>query len=190
MASTDLDPPGLAQRIEDLLELVAREGGPAVGHAAEELVRVLMRFYGSGLEQMIAIVRAGAGDTMVHRMAADPLVAGLLALHDLHPVPLEQRLGHALDTARRRLGSHGSGIALGEIDDEGSVHVVLAGGGCGTDTIKDVVASAIAELAPEAAGVVFDAEPAGPPLLQIGFRPPGSATTSTEMAESTSGRVP
>jgi hypothetical protein len=171
MASTDLDPPGLAQRIEELLEQIAGEGGPAVGHAAEELVRVLMRFYGSGLEQIIAIVKAGAGDTLVHRMAADPLVAGLLALHDLHPVPLEARLGHAMDTARRRLGSHGSGISLGEVDAEGRVHVVVAGGGCGMDTIKDVVATAISELAPETAGVVFDAAAAGPALLQIGFRP-------------------
>lgn len=171
MASTDLDPPGLAQRIEELLEQIAGEGGPAVGHAAEELVRVLMRFYGSGLEQIIAIVRAGAGDTLVHRMAADPLVAGLLALHDLHPVPLDSRLGHAMDTARRRLGSHGSGISLGEVDPEGRVHVVVAGGGCGMDTIKDVVATAISEFAPETAGVVFDAAPTGPALLQIEFRP-------------------
>jgi hypothetical protein len=171
MASTDLDPPGLAQRIEELLDRITTEGGPEVGYAAEELVRVLMRFYGSGLEQIIAIVRAGAGDTIVHRMAADPLVAGLLALHDLHPVPVTDRLQHALNTARRKLGSHGSGISLGEIDAEGRVHVLVAGGGCGTDTIKDVVAAAIDDLAPELAGVVFDAVPAGPALLQIGVRP-------------------
>jgi Fe-S cluster biogenesis protein NfuA len=172
MASTDLDPQGLAGRIEELLEGISADAGPAVGYAAEELVRVLMKFYGSGLEQMIAIVRAGAGDTIVHRMAADPLVAGLLALHNLHPVPVEQRLGHAMDTARRKLGSHGSGITLGEIDDEGMVHIVVAGGGCGMDTMKDVVATAVSELAPEVAGVVFDTAPAAPALLQIGLRPP------------------
>lgn len=172
MASTDLDPSGLAQRIEELLENITSEGGPAVGYAAEELVRVLMKFYGSGLEQMVAVVRAGAGDTVVHRMAADPLVAGLLALHDLHPVGVEQRLGHAMDTARRKLGSHGTGISLGEIDAEGMVHVIVGGGGCGMDTIKDIVAAAISELAPEVGGVVFDAAPAGPALMQIGFRPP------------------
>lgn len=172
MASTDLDPQGLAGRIEELLEAITTDGGPAVGHSAEELVRVLMRFYGSGIEQMVSIVQAGAGDTIVHRMAADPLVAGLLALHDLHPVPVEQRLGHALDAARRRLGSHGSGVTLAGIDDEGRVHVQVAGGGCGMDTIKDVVATAVSELAPEVAGVVFDTAAAGPALLQIGVRPP------------------
>ncbi len=172
MASTDLNPEGLAGRIEELLDRIAADGGPALGHAAEELVRVLMRFYGAGMEQMVAIVRAGAGDTIVHRMAADPLVAGLLALHDLHPVPVEQRLDHAMDTARRKLGSHGSGVTLAGIDDEGQVHVKVAGGGCGMDTIKDIVAASISELAPEVAGVVYDAAPPGPALLQIGVRPP------------------
>lgn len=171
MSSVDLDPQGLAGRIEELLEGIAADAGPGVGHAAEELVRVLMRFYGSGLEAMVAIVKAGAGETIVHRMAADPLVAGLLALHELHPVPVEQRLAHAMDTARRRLGSHGSGVTLGGIDDDGTVHVLVAGGGCGMDTVKDVVATSISELAPEVAGVVFDAAPAGPTLLQIGVRP-------------------
>ena len=177
MSSTDLDPQGLAGRIEELLDAITAEGGPAVGHAAEELVRVLMRFYGTGLEQMVSIVRVGAGDTIVHRMAADPLVAALLALHDLHPVPLEQRLGHALDAARRGLGSHGSGLALGGVDAEGQVHVTVAGGGCGMDTIKDLVTKSIGELAPEVAGVVFDAAPVGPALLQIGRRPPERVAT-------------
>ena len=48
--------------------------------------------------------------------------------------------------------------------------MLLAGGGCGADTVKDVVAAAITELVPEVTGVVFDAEPVGPPLLQIGIR--------------------
>ena len=170
MASTDLDAAGLAQRIEELLDKIAAEGGPGVAHAAEELVRVLMRFYGAGLEQVVSVIRAGGGDAMVHRLSADPLVAGLLALHDLHPVPVAQRLDHALDTARRRLGAHGTGITLGDIDDDGAIHVLLAGGGCGADTVKDVVAAAITELVPEVTGVVFDAEPVGPPLLQIGIR--------------------
>jgi Fe-S cluster biogenesis protein NfuA len=170
VASIDLDAAGLANRIEELLDGIAESGGPGVGHAAEELVRVLMRFYGAGLEQVVSIVRAGGGDALVHRLAADPLVAGLLALHDLHPVPVAERLDHAVATARRRLGAHGSGITLGEIDDDGAVHVLLAGGGCGADTVKDVVAGAITELVPEVAGVVFDAEPAGPALLQIGMR--------------------
>ncbi|OLT16431.1 hypothetical protein BJF78_14200 [Pseudonocardia sp. CNS-139] len=111
MASTDLDPQGLAARVEELLEGITADGGPAVGHAAEELVRVLMRFYGSGLEQIVAVVRAGGGDTLVHRMAADPLVAALLALHDLHPVPLAS--GWATRSTPRGGGSARTAAACG-----------------------------------------------------------------------------
>ena len=34
MASTDLDPQGLAGRIEELLDRLTTDGGPAAGHAA------------------------------------------------------------------------------------------------------------------------------------------------------------
>ena len=44
-------------------------------------------------------------------------------------------------------------------------------GGCGVDTVRDVVEAAVAEVAPDTAGVVFDRAPAEPPLLQIGMRP-------------------
>ena len=43
--------------------------------------------------------------------------------------------------------------------------------GCGVDTVRDVVEAAVAEVAPDTAGVVFDRAPAEPPLLQIGMRP-------------------
>jgi Fe-S cluster biogenesis protein NfuA len=171
VASTDLDAAGLANRIEELLDGIAETGGPQVAHAAEELVRVLMRFYGAGLEQVVSVIRAGGGDAMVHRLSADPLVAGLLALHDLHPVELATRLRYALDTARRRLGSHGVGIELTGVDGDGMVRVRIPGG-CGVDTVRDVVEAAVAEAAPDTAGVVFDRAAAEPPLLQIGVRPP------------------
>jgi len=170
--SEDLDPTTVATAIAELLdELPADSAAREVG---EDLVRVLMQFYGAGLAQMVEIVRLGSGDTLVHRLAADPLVAALLTLHDLHPVELPVRVGHALDTARRRLGSHGSGIALDRVDTHtGTVHVTLAAGcGSSSETVRDVVRTAVAELAPEVAAVEFAAEAPGPALLQIGLRPP------------------
>jgi Fe-S cluster biogenesis protein NfuA len=97
-------------------------------------------------------------------------VGGLLALHDLHPVELSTRLRYALDTARRRLGSHGVGIELTGVDGDGMVRVRIPGG-CGIDTVREVVEAAFADAAPDTAGVVFDRAPAAPPLLQIGVRP-------------------
>jgi Fe-S cluster biogenesis protein NfuA len=169
--SEDLDPTTVATTIADLLDDLppdseAREVG-------EDLVRVLMRFYGAGLEQIVTVARLAAGDTLVHRLAADPLVAALLALHDLHPVDLPTRVGHGVDTAKRRLGHHGAGIGLDRVDTHtGTVHVTLAPGcGSSSETVRDVVRTAVSELAPEVVAVEFAAEPAGPALLQIGVRP-------------------
>src|SRR5690349_11259521 len=158
------DPAAVADAIAARLdELAADPDALAVG---EDLVRVLMEFYGAGLGRIVEIVRLGAGETLVHRLAADPLVAALLALHDLHPVDLPTRVGHALDAARRRLGSHGSGVALDRVDTHtGTVHVALAAGcGASSDTVRDVVRTAVAELAPEVAAVEFAVEEPGPAL--------------------------
>lgn len=177
-AGDETDPTAVAEAVEARLDELADD--PAARAVAEDLVRVLMEFYGAGLDRIITVARLGAGDALVHRLAADPLVAALLALHDLHPVELPVRVGHALDTARRRLGSHGSGIALERVDTHtGTVHVTLAPGcGSSSETVRDVVRAAIADLAPEIAAVEFAAEEPGPPLLQIGLGPPGASTTA------------
>jgi Fe-S cluster biogenesis protein NfuA len=168
----------LARAIEEILaELAAAGEGP--GRSGEELVRVLLAFYGAGLEQMVSVVRVAGGEDLLRRLAADPLVAALLALHDLHPVDLPTRVGHALDTARRRLGSHGSGVALDHLElDTGVVHVRLGSGCGGGETVRDVVRRAVGELAPEIAEVDFLTEPSGPALVQIGMRPPEFAAGS------------
>lgn len=181
MATDDgTEPQQAAAAIAELLEELSASVDPSAHAVGEDLVRVLMRFYGAGLAQAVSIVRLGAGDTMVHRLAADPLVAALLTLHDLHPVELGVRVGHAIDTARRRLGGHGSGVTLDRVDTHtGTVHVALAPGcGSSSETVRDVVRTAVAELAPEIAAVEFAAQAAAPALMQIGRRPPETAVAA------------
>ena len=86
---------------------------------------MLMRFYGAGLEQIVAIVRAGAGDTMVHRMAADPLVGG--PARAARPAPGAGRRPAASTRWTPPGASWGRtarASALGGVDAEGRVHVV------------------------------------------------------------------
>ena len=168
--SAPKDPQELAEGIDALLDDIAAAAGEPARAAAEELVRRLMQFYGAGLEQIMETVGAAGGPDLQRRVAASPLVGGLLALHDLHPVELSTRLRYALDTARRRLGSHGVGIELTGVDGDGMVRVQIPGG-CGVDTVREVVEAAFADAAPDTAGVVFDRAPAASPLLQIGVRP-------------------
>lgn len=164
--SDQLDPAHVAERIDEVLDSL----DPAARPAAEELVRLLMRFYGAGLEQIVAISRAGTGDGAVHRLAADPLVGGLLALHDLHPVELRTRVEHALSTAKRKLGSHGGDVELLGIDVDTTVRVALGASGCGAATVREVVTDEVTAAAPDSAGVAFVEAESGPTLLQIGIR--------------------
>lgn len=161
-----LDPAHVAERIEEVLDSL----DPSARPAGEELVRLLMRFYGAGLEQVVAISRAGTGDGAVHRLAADPLVGALLALHDLHPVDLRTRVEHALAAAKRKLGSHGGDVELLGIDADSTVRVALGASGCGGATVREVVTDEVTAAAPDSAGVTFVESEAGPTLLQIGMR--------------------
>ncbi len=162
-----LDPAAVAVKIEEVLDRL----DPRVRPVGEELVRLLMQFYGAGLEKTIGVVRAAGGENLVHRIAADPLVGSLLALHDLHPVPLRTRVGHAVATAKRKLGSHGSDAELLGIDDDGTVRVSVPGAGCGTATVREIVEEEVTAAAPDAAGIAFVERAAEPTLLQIGVRP-------------------
>ena len=57
---------------------------------AVELVRALTELYGEGLARIVAMTPDP------RELARDELVAQLLVLHDLHPVPLEDRVRRAL----------------------------------------------------------------------------------------------
>jgi hypothetical protein len=166
-----LDPSVVAERIEEVLDRL----DPRTRPVGEEVVRLLMRFYGAGLEQTVGIARAAGGDQLVHRLAADPLVGALLALHDLHPVPLRARVERAMTVAARKLGSHGGDARLLGIDDDGTVRVEVPTTGCGSTTVREVVVEEVTAAAPDAAGVDFVERAAEPTLLQIGVRGTGGA---------------
>ncbi|WP_181781229.1 hypothetical protein [Pseudonocardia pini] len=161
-----MDAGEVAGRLEEVLDRL----DPRTRPAGEELVRLLMRFYGAGLEQLVTVARAAGGDGLVHRLAADQLVGGLLALHDLHPVDLRTRVEQAMAVAARKLGGHAADAELLGIDDDGTVRVGVTAGGCGAGTVREIVEEEVTAVAPDAAGVSFVERAAGPPLLQIGVR--------------------
>ena len=63
------DPQELAEGIAALLDDIAAAAGEPARAAAEELVRRLMQFYGSGLAQIMETVGA-AGASVQHIIAA------------------------------------------------------------------------------------------------------------------------
>lgn len=165
------------ERIEELLAALRARGG-AAADTAEELVRLLVGMYGDGLAAiMAALAEEGeTGRAIVDRLTADPLVEGLLLLHGLHPLGVDERIQRALDRVRPYLGSHAGGVQYLGVRDgvarlrlEGSCH------GCpsSTVTVRLAIEGAVQDAAPEVAEVVVEGmtAPPEPKLLQIGPRP-------------------
>ncbi len=101
----------------------------------------------------------------------------LLLVHDLHPLDADTRISRALERVRPQLGSHAGAIEYLGLDDQGVARLRLttSGHGCGSSssTVRQAVEEAVAEAAPEVAGVQVEdvAAPPEVPLLQIMRRP-------------------
>ncbi|MGH8975533.1 MAG: NifU family protein [Acidimicrobiia bacterium] len=160
MATRDLREVG--DRVEGLLTELRGAHDPALTERAEELVRLLMELYGAGLERMMELVAEGDG-TLVDRIVDDSLLASLLVLHGLHPVPVETRIRQALDKAQKYAGP----VKYLGIDDHGVAHLELetAPQGCPSTamTVKDAIEKAVSDAAPELGGVELAGLFAPPP---------------------------
>jgi len=170
------------ERVEALLAELGSQAGPQVAATAEELVSCLVDLYGAGLAEIVKIVGADpeAGQRLMGQLAGDPLVESLLLLHDLHPLDADTRINRALEAVRSRLGSHAGVIEYLGIDEQGvaGLRLTASGHGCGSSssTARQAVEEAVAEAAPEVAGVHVEEVAAPPevPLLQIMRRPAGA----------------
>jgi Fe-S cluster biogenesis protein NfuA len=174
------------QRVEGLIRKIEGLPDPSARAAAVELMQSLMDFHGAGLDRLMEIVsEAGeAGYRIFDEFARDELVASLLLLYGLHPVPLEQRVMQALDKVRPYLDSHGGNVELLGIE-AGVVRLRLQGS-CKTCpsssmTLKLAIEEAIYQAAPDVAAIeaegVAEQPPAAPSngFVQIGKRPAGVA---------------
>ena len=128
---------------------------------ATELVQALLDMYGEGLSRIVA-----ACDVPVE----DELVAHLLLLHGLHPVPVRERVMGALDEVRPYLATHGGGVELLDVAD-GVVRLRLEGAcnGCPSSalTLQSAVDEAIMRAAPDVERIEAEGVAAPSPLLQI-----------------------
>ena len=161
------------ERVEELLAELRARSGPEAADVATELVSCLVRLFGAGLAAVMRIV--GDNDRLLATLIADPLVESLLLVHDLHPLETSARVRRAVEEVLPQLGSHAGEVEYLGLDEAGMLRLRLVQGGCSADTVRDLISSAVAAAAPEAAGVSIElAEPpAELPLLQITRRPAG-----------------
>jgi Fe-S cluster biogenesis protein NfuA/nitrite reductase/ring-hydroxylating ferredoxin subunit len=160
--------------IESLLEGLEALTDPVARAKSLETVQALLDLYGEGLSRLVGYVAERDDGSLAEAVAADDLVAHMLLLHGLHPVPVEDRVRAALDEVAPYLGSHGGGVELVGVED-GVAKLRLEGScsGCPSSrvTLKLAVEEAVLKAAPDLVGI--EAEGASQPahmangLLQI-----------------------
>jgi Fe-S cluster biogenesis protein NfuA/nitrite reductase/ring-hydroxylating ferredoxin subunit len=169
-------------RVEGLLEQLETLPDPAARETATEVVQALLELYGEGLGRIVEVVAEGDDGTLAQALGDDDLVAHLLLLHGLHPVPVEERVRGALEGVLPYLESHGGSVELLGVE-EAVVHLRLAGScsGCPSSsmTLKLAIEDAIFKAAPDVDEVRAEGavSPAAPPsgLIQLEVVKPETA---------------
>jgi Fe-S cluster biogenesis protein NfuA/nitrite reductase/ring-hydroxylating ferredoxin subunit len=151
-------PEALIERVQDLQARLDESGEGSTRAVAEELVSAIVQLYGAGLERILAgLLDAGQdGERIAAVLAEDPLVATLLLIHDLHPVPLADRVHAALESVRPYMESHGGNVELLSLED-GVARLRLQGScsdcSASSVTLELAIKQALEDAAPDLAGL-------------------------------------
>jgi len=144
----------LVERVQDLLGTLDEIADPVAQARVQELVGTVLELYGAGLERILGVI-ADAGEGALHIRNAlldDGIVASLLLIHGLYPVPLEERIAEAVESVRPFLASHGGGVEILSVED-GVARLRLQGScnGCpaSASTLEHALKEAIDEAAPD-----------------------------------------
>jgi Fe-S cluster biogenesis protein NfuA len=169
--------PGFAQsmrRIEALVGELEHCTDPSARIAAQEMVRTLLEVHGAALAGVLELLSAAGepGRAVLESCVKDERVGSVLLLHQLHPHDLPTRVQLALERARAALRPQGGELELLDIT-EGVIHLRLQTGrhGCGSTAarLRELVEQAVADAAPDLAGLEWDEPAAAAPLLQLGL---------------------
>ncbi|MGH9945061.1 MAG: NifU family protein [Pyrinomonadaceae bacterium] len=180
------------QQVEGLIRKIENLPDPEARAAAVELMQSLMDFHGAGLDRLMEIVSESgeAGYAVFDKFAEDDVVASLLLLYGLHPVPLETRVLGALDKVRPYLDSHGGNVEL--LGVEGGVVRLRLQGSCKTCpssamTLKLAIEEAVYAAAPDVAAIEAEGVSEPPPdptgFVQIA-KSPGKGDNAAHPANS------
>jgi Fe-S cluster biogenesis protein NfuA len=156
-------------RLEALVREAERLPDPAAQATIRELLRALLDLHAAGLERLLEhLAGAGpAGRTVLDACARDDVGGGLLLLHGLHPLGLEDRVRQALDGVRPYLRSHGGNVEL--LGVEGGVVRLRLQGSCdhcpsSAVTMKQTIEEAIYGKAPDVTAVEVEGVAEPPPV--------------------------
>ena len=155
--SKAVSPEALIQRVEELTAQVEQLPDPVARRTAQDLVSAVIDMYGQGLERIVEVLDEdeSAGE-IKQQIADDGIVASLMLIHDLYPVPVEERVAEALDNVRPYMESHGGNVELVSLE-EGVARIRLEGScdGCpaSSSTLELAIKTALEETAPDLLGI-------------------------------------
>jgi Fe-S cluster biogenesis protein NfuA len=188
MATEQKAPEELVERVQDLLGSLDEIADPVAQARVQELVGTVLELYGAGLERILGILQDAGDPALPIRDALldDGIVASLLLIHGLYPIPLEERVTQALDSMRPFLASHGGNVELVSLE-EGVARLRLQGScdGCPSSaaTLENALKEALDEAAPDLLGLEVEGvvgleekKPDGPPGLSLPMVQVGAPT--------------
>jgi Fe-S cluster biogenesis protein NfuA len=146
-----------AKRLQELVAQIEGVGDPKTRNLAQEILHASFQINSAGLSRILEIVsgsEASSKETYAE-LLSDPSVRGLLLIHDLHPVPIEQRMAQALAKVLPYIHSHGGNVELISLED-GVARLRLQGTcktcSSSTLTLELAVRGAIDEFCPDLLG--------------------------------------
>jgi Fe-S cluster biogenesis protein NfuA/nitrite reductase/ring-hydroxylating ferredoxin subunit len=148
------DPEQLVAHVQDLQERLDSIDDAVTRDLADQLVAAIVQMYGAGLERIVDLLADGGteGRRIAEALAEDELVATLLLIHDLHPVPLEDRVAAALDSVRPYMESHGGNVELLSLrEGVATIHLRGSCSDCAASavTLELAIKQALEEAAPD-----------------------------------------
>jgi len=182
-----MDTEQLVERVEELQSALEACGESVPRGLAEELVSAVVQMYGAGLGRILGTLsEAGPeGERIAISLLDDPLVATLLLIHDLHPVPLEQRVQQALDSVRPYMESHGGNVELLSLEDGiARIHLQGSCSDCSASsvTLELAIKQALEEAAPDLEGL--EVEGVAPQALPLVMSEPTRSWFDVESVSS------
>jgi Fe-S cluster biogenesis protein NfuA/nitrite reductase/ring-hydroxylating ferredoxin subunit len=171
----------LFERVQELQELLDGCEQSAARDLADELMATVLQLYGTGLQRIVDGMLASGpeGARIASGLAADPLVATLLLIHDLHPIPLEQRVQDALDSVRPYMDSHGGNVELLSLQD-GVARIRLQGScsdcSASSVTLELAIKQALEDAAPDLEGLEVEGVAPQMPGLALPMASGGNGT--------------
>jgi Fe-S cluster biogenesis protein NfuA/nitrite reductase/ring-hydroxylating ferredoxin subunit len=156
--ATEERPEELVERAQELQGALDSAEDSPTRRVAEELMSCVVRIYGAGLERIVAALHEAGeeGGRIAASLSEDQLVATLLLIHDLHPVPLADRVRAALDSVRPYMESHGGNVELLSLED-GIARIHLRGScsdcAASSVTLELAIKQALEDAAPDLEGL-------------------------------------